>query len=87
METNEPRWTYKTEDAVYDVTRLSEEAQISFTYLVEVEGEIQTLAKRIDILKAAASKFHEILKGSLLDEAIINEGDVEEGEVLEEEET
>jgi hypothetical protein len=70
--------TYKTEDSLYDVDLLNEEAQVSFAYLVEVEGEIQGLAKRIDVLRAAASKFHEVIQSSVTDDAIIKEEKEEE---------
>ena len=69
--------TYKTEDSLYDVDLLNEEAQVSFTYLVEVEGEIQSLTKRIDVLRAAASKFHEVIQGATTDDAIIKEEEEE----------
>ena len=69
--------TYKTEDSLYDVDLLNEEAQVSFAYLVEVEGEIQSLAKRIDVLRAAASKFHEVIQGAVTDDAIIKEEEEE----------
>ena len=71
----EARHTYKTDDSLYDVGLLNEEAQVSFAYLVEVEGEIQALAKRIDVLRAAASKFHEVIQGAVTDDAVIKEPD------------
>jgi|TARA_R100001530_G_C4296707_1_gene149420 hypothetical protein len=75
----EARHTYKTDDSLYDVSLLNEEARISFTYLVEVEAEIQALAKRIGVLRAAASKFHEGIQGAVTDDAIIiKEPDKEE---------
>jgi len=77
--------TYKTEDSLYDVDLLNEEAQVSFAYLVEVEGEIQSLAKRIDVLRAAASKFHEVIQGAVTDDAIIKEETEEEEESATEE--
>ena len=79
--------TYKTEDSLYDVDLLNEEAQVSFAYLVEVEVEIQNLAKRIDVLRAAASKFHEVIQGAVTDDAIVNEEDTQpEADETEEEE-
>ena len=77
--------TYKTEDSLYDVDLLNEEAQVSFAYLVEVEAEIQSLAKRIDVLRAAASKFHEVIQGAVTDDAIIKEETEEEEESATEE--
>ena len=71
--------TYKTEDSLYDVDLLNEEAQVSFAYLVEVEAEIQSLARRIAVLRAAASKFHEVIQGAVTDDAIVK-GETEEEE-------
>ena len=79
QENQEPRWTYKTEEATYDVGLLSEEALVSFSYLAEVEGEIQSLAKRIDVLRAASVTFKGIVEEALHDDAII-ETNVEDTE-------
>lgn len=65
------RWTYKTEEATYDVGLLNEEAMVSFSYLAEVEGEIQSLAKRIDVLRAASVTFKGVVEEALHDDAII----------------
>lgn len=78
-------WTYKTDQGLYDVLKLSDEAQISFQYLAEVEAEVQTLSKRVDVLRAAAQTFHGTIQASLVDEAIIKEEDAEEAELVEEE--
>ena len=32
-------WTYKTDEGLYDVEKLSDEAKISFQYLAEVEAD------------------------------------------------
>lgn len=77
-------WTYKTDSGLYDVQKLSEEAQVSFQYLAEVEAEVQTLSKRMDVLRAAAQTFHGAIQASLVDEAIIKEEDAEEAELVEE---
>ena len=66
-------WTYKTDTGIYDVQQLSNEAQICFQYLAEVEAEIQTLGKRVDVLRAAAQHFHGVVQGALVDEALVPE--------------
>jgi hypothetical protein len=72
------RWTYKTDEAVYDVSLLNEEAQLSFSYLAEVELEVQSLAKRIDILRAAGASLNNVLQSSLIEEAVIERVENEE---------
>jgi len=66
-------WTYKTDDGLYDVEKLSDEAKISFQYLAEVEAELQTLGKRSDVLRAAAQTFHTAIQSALTDDALIAE--------------
>ena len=76
-------WTYKTDDGVYDVEKLGDESKVSFQYLVEVEAELQTLAKRSDILRAAAQIFKGKIEESLTDEALVEEKPEAEGELVE----
>ena len=76
-------WTYKTDDGVYDVEKLGDESKVSFQYLVEVEAELQTLAKRSDILRAAAQIFKGKIEESLTDEALVEEEPEAEGELVE----
>jgi|TARA_R100000482_G_C4997245_1_gene89984 hypothetical protein len=78
-------WTYKTDTGVYDVEQLGDEAKVSFQYLVEVEGELQTLGKRSDVLRAAAQTFKSVIEGSLTDDALVAE-EVEEAEAEQPEE-
>lgn len=78
-------WTYKTDAGVYDVEQLGDEAKVSFQYLVEVEGELQTLGKRSDVLRAAAQTFKSVIEGSLTDDALVAE-EVEEAEAEQPEE-
>ena len=66
-------WTYKTDEGLYDVEKLSDEAKISFQYLAEVEAEHQTLGKRSDVLRAAAQTFHGAIQGALSDDALVPE--------------
>lgn len=76
-------WTYKTDNGVYDVEKLGDESKVSFQYLVEVEAELQTLAKRSDILRAAAQIFKGKIEESLTDEALVEEESKAEGELVE----
>ena len=78
-------WTYKTDTGVYDVEQLGDEAKVSFQYLVEVEGELQTLGKKSDVLRAAAQTFKSVIEGSLTDDALVAE-EVEEAEAEQPEE-
>lgn len=73
-------WTYKTDTGLYDVEKLSAEAKVSFQYLAEVEAELQTLGKRSDVLRAAASVFHKTIQDSLSDEALVPEEEDNGGE-------
>ncbi len=83
MNFNMANWTYKTDDGVYDVEKLGDESKVSFQYLVEVEAELQTLAKRSDILRAAAQIFKGKIEESLTDEALVEEEPEAEGELVE----
>lgn len=70
-------WTYKTDKGVYDVEQLGDQAKVSFQYLVEVEGELQTLGKRSDVLRAAAQTFKSVIEGALTDDALVAEEEEE----------
>ena len=83
MNFNMANWTYKTDDGVYDVEKLGDESKVSFQYLVEVEAELQNLAKRSDILRAAAQIFKGKIEESLTDEALVEEEPKAEGELVE----
>ena len=79
-------WTYRTDKGVYDVEQLGDEAKVSFQYLVEVEGELQTLGKRSDVLRAAAQTFKSVIEGALTDDALVAEEEEEETEAEQTEE-
>ena len=79
-------WTYKTDKGIYDVEQLGDEAKVSFQYLVEVEGELQTLGKRSDVLRAAAQTFKSVIEGALTDDALVAEEEEEETEAEQPEE-
>ena len=73
-------WTYRTDEGLYDVEKLSDEAKVSFQYLAEVETEIQTLGKRADVLRAAAQTFHSVIRGALTNDALVPEEEEDGGE-------
>lgn len=73
-------FTYKTDDGLYDVELLEDQAKIAFNYLAEVEAEIQTLGKRIDVLRAASKSFHEVIQGNLTEDALVSEEEDNGGE-------
>lgn len=75
-------WTYKTDDGLYDVHKLSETAQTSFQYLAEVEAEVQTLMKRVDVLRAAGQTYNQIIQSELNEEALIDDPEPQ-GELVE----
>ena len=79
-------WTYRTDKGVYDVEQLGDEAKVSFQYLFEVEGELQTLSKKSDVLRAAAQTFRSAIEGALTDDALVAEEEEEETEAKQPEE-
>jgi hypothetical protein len=40
------KFSYKNDEGTYDVEMLSDDAKITFNYLVEIQQELDTLAKR-----------------------------------------
>jgi hypothetical protein len=72
------QFTYKTEDGLYDVEKLNDTAKVAFNYLAEVQSEIQTLTKKIDVLNAASKTYNSMLQENLDPEALITEEEPEE---------
>ena len=72
------QFTYKTDDGLYDVEKLNDTAKVAFNYLAEVQSEIQTLTKRIDVLNAANKTYNSMLQENLDPEALITEEEPEE---------
>jgi|TARA_R110000772_G_scaffold108478_2_gene211411 hypothetical protein len=68
-------FTYKTEAGVYDVELLNDEAKITYNYLVEVQQELDTLAKRSNVLLAAKQTFITAMNNNLDEEALVTEED------------
>ena len=72
------QFTYKTDDGMYDVEKLNDTGKVAFNYLAEVQAEIKSLTKRIDVLNAAAKTYNDMLQENLDPEALITEGEQEE---------
>jgi hypothetical protein len=75
-----PSWVYGTEEATYDVRALEVEAQQAFALLVEVNGEVQGLNKRLSVLQAAGVQFNTLIQNALKEEAIIETKETQEEE-------
>jgi hypothetical protein len=67
------QFTFKTDDGLYDVEKLNDTAKTAFNYLAEIQTEVQSLTKRIDVLQAAASSYQRAIMDNLDDEALVNE--------------
>ena len=76
----QPSWVYGTEEATYDVRALEVEAQQAFALLVEVNGEVQGLNKRLSVLQAAGVQFNTLIQNALKEEAIIETKEAQEEE-------
>ena len=72
------QFTYKNDDGMYDVEKLNDTAKVAFNYLAEVQAEIKSLTKRIDVLNAAAKTYNDMLQENLDPEALITEEEPEE---------
>ena len=68
------QFTYKTDDGLYDVEKLNyDTAKVAFNYLAEVQAEIQSLTKRIDVLNAASKTYNQMVQDNLDPEALVTE--------------
>ena len=67
------QFTFKTDDGLYDVEKLNDTAKTAFNYLAEIQTEVQSLTKRIDVLQAASSAYKRAIMDNLDDKALVNE--------------
>ena len=74
-EVEQSNLTYSTDEGVYDVGKLAEDARVAFGYLVEVQKELQVLNLRSNVLQAAQQTFNNIIQGNLDDEALTPNGE------------
>ena len=58
---------------MYDVEKLNYDAKAAFSYLAEVQAEIQTLTKKIDVLTSAAKTYKQTVQENLDPEALVTE--------------
>jgi|TARA_R110000803_G_scaffold185124_1_gene247462 hypothetical protein len=66
-------FTYKTDDGLYDAEKMNDTGKEAFNYLAEIQAEIQTLIKKIDVLNAASKTYNDIVQENLDSEALITE--------------
>ena len=69
------KFTYKNDDGLYDVEMLSEEAKVTFNYLVEIEQELSSLNKRASVLMAAELTFTTTMNNNLDEKALVTTED------------
>lgn len=73
------QFTFKTDDGLYDVEKLNDTAKVAFNYIAEIQTEVQSLSKRIDVLQAAANTYQKAMIDNLDPDALIEEEEQEEG--------
>ena len=83
MTDNNRQVTYKTDDGLYDVLKLSQDAQSLFNVIVECTNEVNNLRRRIVVLDAAVQNFNGQMQEHLTDDALIEEDSEEETSVEE----
>ena len=63
--------TYEHEGVRYDATKFSSDGKVLLSYIVDINQEIGTCKRRIDILQAASITFNVKLKEQLTDEMVV----------------
>ena len=67
------KFSYKNDEGTYDVEMFSDDAKITFNYLVEIQQEIDSLTKRINVLLGAKQSFTTVMNDNLDEEALLKE--------------
>jgi hypothetical protein len=67
------KFAYKNDEGTYDVEMLNDDAKITFNYLVEIQQEIDSLTKRINVLLGAKQSFTTVMNDNLDEEALLKE--------------
>jgi len=67
------KFSYRNDEGTYDVEMLSDDAKITFNYLVEIQQEIDSLTKRINVLLGAQQSFTTVMDDNLDEEALLKE--------------
>jgi hypothetical protein len=62
---------YAKDDSKYNVNDFTDEAKISFTYLIEINQEVMALTKRITILQAASVTLSQKINDQLTSNMVI----------------
>ena len=62
---------YAKDDSKYNVNNFTDEAKISFTYLIEINQEVMALTKRITILQAASVTLSQKIDDQLTSNMVI----------------
>ena len=70
---------YAKDDSKYNVNNFTDEAKISFTYLIEINQEVMALTKRITILQAAS-----VTLGQKIDDQLTSTMIIENAEAVNE---
>lgn len=63
--------TYENEGVRYDATKFSSDGKALLNYMVDINQEIGTCKRRIDILQAASITFNSKLKEYLTDDMVV----------------
>ena len=63
--------TYENEGVKYDATKFSSDGKALLSYMVDINQEIGTCKRRIDILQAASITFNSKLKEHLTDDMVL----------------
>ena len=62
---------YAKDDSKYNVNNFTDEAKLSFTYLIEINQEVMALTKRITILQAASVTLSQKIDDQLTSDMVI----------------
>ena len=62
---------YAKDDSKYNVNNFTDEAKLSFTYLIEINQEVMALTKRITILQAASVTLSQKIDDQLTSNMVI----------------
>ena len=62
---------YAKDNSKYNVNNFTDEAKLSFTYLIEINQEVMALTKRITILQAASVTLSQKIDDQLTSDMVI----------------
>ena len=73
---------YAKNNSKYNVNNFTDEAKISYAYIIEINQEIMALTKRITILQAASVTLGQKIDDQLTSDMVISDDDDEAGDKL-----